>query len=87
MNLDKRAFIGTGSIFFMFVNVSKLPIFINQDIFHAQYFASIALTAPLVYVGAIGGKKFMEWIPQIWFNRVVLFFTAIAGIWLIASSL
>jgi uncharacterized membrane protein YfcA len=87
LNLDKRAFIGTGSIFFMFVNVSKLPIFISQDIFHAQYMVSIALTAPLVYVGAIGGKKFIEWIPQLWFNRVVLLFTAVAGIWLIASSL
>jgi uncharacterized membrane protein YfcA len=87
LNLDKRAFIGTGSIFFMFVNLSKLPIFIGQDIFHLQYMASIAVTAPLVYVGAIGGRKFLEWIPQLWFNRVVLFFTAVAGIWLIAGSL
>ncbi len=87
LNLDKRAFIGTGSIFFLFVNVAKLPIFMSQDIFHMQYAASIALTAPLVYVGAIGGKKFLEWIPQSWFNRVVLFFTAVAGIWLIAASL
>ncbi|MES2623753.1 MAG: sulfite exporter TauE/SafE family protein [Pseudomonadota bacterium] len=87
LNLDKRAFIGTGSIFFLFVNVAKLPIFINQDIFHVQYMASIAATAPLVFIGAIGGKKFIEWIPQIWFNRVVLFFTAVAAVWLIAGSL
>ena len=86
LNLDKRAFIGTGSIFFLFVNVAKLPIFIHQDIFHVQYMASIALTAPLVYAGAIAGKKFLDWIPQLWFNRVVLFFTAVAGIGLIASS-
>lgn len=85
LNLDKRAFIGTGSIFFMFVNVSKLPIFISQDIFHAQYFGSIAVTAPLVYAGALGGRKFLEWIPQTWFNRTVLFFTAVAGIWLVLA--
>ena len=85
LNLDKRAFIGTGTIFFMFVNVSKLPIFIGQGIFHVEYFASIALTAPLVYAGALGGKRFLEWIPQIWFDRTVLAFTAIAGVWLVAA--
>ena len=87
LNLDKRAFIGTGSIFFMFVNISKLPIFGTQGIFHMEYAASIALAAPLVYVGAMGGKKFLEWIPQLWFNRVVLFFTAIAALWLIVANI
>lgn len=86
LKLDKRTFIGTGSIFFMFVNVTKLPIFASQGIFHAGYFLSIALTAPLVYAGAIGGKRFLEWIPQLWFNRVVLFFTAVAGVWLLLSA-
>jgi uncharacterized membrane protein YfcA len=85
LNLDKRAFIGTGSIFFLFVNVSKLPIFISQDIFRPEYFASIAVTAPLVYAGALGGKRFMEWIPQVWFNGTVLFFTAVAGLWLVTA--
>jgi uncharacterized membrane protein YfcA len=87
LNLDKRAFIGTGSIFFMFVNLSKLPVFYQQDIFQAQYLGSIVLTAPLVYVGALGGRQFLEWISQLWFNRVVLFFTALAGVWLIVSYL
>jgi hypothetical protein len=66
--------------------VSKLPIFISQDVFHVQYMASIALTAPLVYAGALGGRVFLEWIPQLWFNRVVLIFTAIAAVWLVAAS-
>jgi len=87
LNLDKRAFIGTGSIFFLFVNVSKLPIFIGQDVFHLQYMASIALTAPLVYAGALGGRIFLEWIPQHWFNRVVLLFTGIAAVWLVAANM
>lgn len=86
LNLDKRAFIGTGSVFFLFVNVAKLPIFAFQGIFHVEYAASIALTAPLVYLGAIAGRRFLEWIPQHWFNRVVLFFTAVAAVWLIAAN-
>ena len=86
LKLDKKAFIGTGSIFFMFVNVSKLPIFINQDIFHVQYFPSIALFAPLVFVGALGGKVFLEWISQRWFNRVVLVLTGVAAVWLVIAN-
>jgi len=83
LKLDKKAFVGTGAIFFLFVNVSKIPIFMGQGIFDSQYFASVALTAPLVFVGAIGGRKFLEWVSQLWFNRIVLFFTAFAGLWLI----
>lgn len=87
LKLDKRAFIGTGSIFFLCVNLSKLPIFIAQDMFHSVYYSSIALTAPLVFIGAIGGKRFLEWISQLWFNRAILFFTAVAGIGLVLRNL
>lgn len=86
LKLDKRAFIGTGSIFFLFVNVAKLPIFIGQGMFHAEYLLSIAVMAPLVYAGAIFGRRFLEWIPQLWFNRAVLFFTAVAGLWLLLGA-
>jgi uncharacterized protein len=83
LKLDKKAFVGTGSIFFLFVNVAKIPIFIGQGIFQPMYFGSVLLTAPLVLVGALGGKKFLEWISQLWFNRIVLSFTAFAGAWLV----
>jgi len=83
LKLDKKAFVGTGSIFFLFVNVAKIPIFLGQGIFHMQYLGSVALTAPLVLLGVLGGKKFLEWISQQWFNRIVLSLTALAGFWLV----
>jgi len=86
LKLDKRAFIGTGSIFFLMVNLSKVPIFISQSIFQAGYAGSIVLTAPLVYLGAMAGRYFLGWISQYWFNRVVLGCTAIAAFWLIVAN-
>jgi uncharacterized membrane protein YfcA len=83
LKLDKLSFVGTGSIFFMFVNVSKVPIFMGQGIFHPEYFSSVAVTAPLVLVGALAGRKFLHWVSQVWFNRIILTFTALAGIWLV----
>lgn len=83
LKLDKLSFVGTGAIFFMFVNLSKIPIFMGQGIFQPQYYGSVLVTAPLVLVGALGGRKFLQWVSQLWFNRIVLFFTAVAGIWLV----
>lgn len=86
LNLDKRTFVGTASIFFAFANLAKLPIFIEQGVFQRQYAASLVLVAVLVYVGAFGGKLFLEWISQLWFNRIVLMLTAVAGVLLIYNN-
>jgi uncharacterized membrane protein YfcA len=41
----------------------------------------------VVYLGAFAGRHFLNWIPQLWFNRIVLLFTAIAALWLIYANL
>lgn len=87
LKLDKHAFIGTATMFFFFANVSKVPVFLFQGIFDLRYFPSLAMVAPLIYLGAFAGRRFLEWIPQLWFNRAVLFFTAVAALWLIAVNI
>lgn len=86
LNLDKRSFIGTVTMFFAFANVAKLPIFIGQDVFHREHMLSLLTVVPLVYLGAFGGKKFLEWISQLWFNRIVLALTAVAGCLLVVTN-
>lgn len=83
LKLDKKTFVGTSSIFFLTVNTTKLPIFYYQDLFTPAYLPSIALTAPLVYLGALFGRKFLEWVSQRWFTRIILVCTALAGGWLV----
>lgn len=84
LKLDKKSFVGTGAIFFLFVNLIKVPIFTYQGVFKVDYLFSMAVMSPLVFIGAIVGKKFLEWIPQLWFNRVILICTALAGSVLVA---
>lgn len=86
LKLDKHAFIGTATMFFFFANVSKVPVFLFQGIFDLRYLPSLGIVAPLVYLGAFAGRRFLEWISQLWFNRAVLFFTAVAALWLIAAN-
>lgn len=83
LRLDKNTFVGTSSIFFLTVNTTKIPIFYYQDLFIPAYFPSIAITAPIVYVGALIGRSFLNWVSQVWFTRIILTGTAIAGMWLI----
>lgn len=86
LNLDKRSFIGTATIFFAIANTTKVGIFAYQGVLQSQYFASLLTVLPLVYVGAWAGRKFFEWISQVWFNRAVLMLTAVAGLMLIWSN-
>lgn len=87
LKLDKHAFIGTATMFFFFANVSKVPVFLYQDVFVPGYLPTLALMVPVVYLGVYAGRRFFDWIPQLWFNRVVLVLTAVAALWLIFTSL
>jgi uncharacterized membrane protein YfcA len=83
LKMDKTAFVSTSAIFFFFVNVMKIPVFVSQNILNIEFLPSIGLCAPLIFMGAYAGKRFLNWIPQFWFNRVVLILTALAGLLLL----
>jgi len=83
LKLDKKAFVGTSSIFFLTINTIKIPIFQYQGLFTPAYFPSIALSIPLVYVGAIVGRFFLNWISQLWFKRIILVLSGLAGLGLV----
>ena len=82
LKVDKYSFVGTAALFFFIVNIIKLPLYASIGVFKSYYVWSYLLTVPLVFVGAIAGRRFLEWIPQKQFNQVVLTLTGIAGAWL-----
>lgn len=87
LKIDKYGFVGTAALFFLIVNVTKLPLYGAIGIFKTYYLWSYLATVPFVFVGAIFGKRFIEWIPQKYFNRVILLITGLSGVWLITRYL
>jgi uncharacterized protein len=83
LKIDKYGFVGTAALFFLIVNLTKLPLYGAIGIFKTYYLWSYLLTVPLVFVGALVGKHFLDWIPQKHFNQVILTATGLAGAWLV----
>ncbi|OZG71179.1 permease [Hahella sp. CCB-MM4] len=87
LKIDKHGFVGTSAIFFFSVNLTKIPVYGALGIFKGYYLMTFLVTVPLVLVGAYAGRRFLHWIPQQWFNRVILIFTGIAGLTLVVRPL
>ena len=83
LKIDKYGFVGTAALFFLIVNVTKLPLYGAIGIFKSYYLWSYLVTVPLVFVGALLGRRFLEWIPQKYFNQTILLVTGLAGVWLV----
>ncbi|MGH1441346.1 MAG: sulfite exporter TauE/SafE family protein [Cellvibrionaceae bacterium] len=79
LKLDKHSFAGTAAVFFLTVNLTKLPLYGAIGIFKDYYLWSVLATLPFVFVGAFLGRRFLRWIPQKRFTQAILFFTGIAG--------
>ncbi len=85
MDLKKHSFMGSAAIFFMLVNLSKIPIYIPQgNITWPQFVFGMKVIAA-VPVGAAIGMLLFKYIPQRLFNRIVLILAAAAALKLISS--
>lgn len=83
LRLDKHSFTGTAALFFLTVNLTKLPLYGAIGIFKDYYLWSVLATIPFVYVGGFLGRRFLRWIPQKQFTQAILFFTGLAGVVLV----
>lgn len=83
--LDKHGFMGTTALLFCIVNLIKLPAFVFLGMIQPAYFNTFLFTFPLVLIGAIIGRRFIERISSTAFNFLILLFTAVAGILLLLS--
>jgi uncharacterized membrane protein YfcA len=83
MRLPKMQFVGTAAVFFMVLNLFKVPFMVKLGLITAQSFEFNLMLAPAVLLGAFAGRWLLIRINQQLFEKLVLGFSAIAGILLI----
>jgi uncharacterized protein len=83
MRLPKMQFVGTAAVFFMILNLFKVPFMVKLGLITAQSFEFNLMLAPAVLAGAFAGRWLLIRINQQLFENMVLALSAIAGVMLI----
>ena len=80
MRLPKLEYVGTAAVFFLLLNLFKVPFMVSLGLITQPSFALNLWLAPAVLVGALAGRKILPLINQKMFENLALFFSAAAGL-------
>ncbi|HEX3846025.1 MAG TPA: sulfite exporter TauE/SafE family protein [Steroidobacteraceae bacterium] len=83
MRMPKMAFMGTTAVFFMLLNLFKVPFMVALGLITVPSFEFNLMLAPAVLLGALTGRWILRHIDQELFERLVLALSAIGGVFLI----
>ena len=83
MRLPKLEYVGTAAVFFMCLNLFKVPFMVSLGLITLHSFGFNLLLAPAVVLGAIAGRWLVIRINQALFENLVLTLSAIAGVLLL----
>jgi hypothetical protein len=83
MRLPKMEYVGTAAVFFMLLNLFKVPFMVDLGLITSQSFGFNLALAPAVFLGALAGRWLLTRVNQILFEQLVLLLSAIGGILLI----
>lgn len=80
LGFERHAFIGTFAWFFFIVNLVKVGPFISRGMITLDTLQIGVQLIPMVLLGAVLGIYALPRIPQVWFDRMVKFLAAAAGL-------
>jgi uncharacterized protein len=83
MRLPKMEYVGTAAVFFMLLNLFKVPFMVDLGLITVQSFSVNLLLAPAVLLGAFAGRWLLVRVNQNLFEQLVLILSAIGGILLL----
>ncbi|HEY2464312.1 MAG TPA: sulfite exporter TauE/SafE family protein [Steroidobacteraceae bacterium] len=83
MRLPKMEYVGTAAVFFMLLNLFKVPFMVDLGLITTESFSFNLLLAPAVLLGALAGRWLLKHVDQNVFEQLVLLLSAIGGILLI----
>jgi uncharacterized membrane protein YfcA len=80
MRLPKMEYVGTAAVFFMLLNLFKVPFMVDMGLITVQSFGFNLMLAPAVLLGAVAGRWLLMRVNQTLFEQLVLALSAIGGI-------
>lgn len=80
MQLPKMEYMGTGAMFYLVMNLFKVPFMANLGLVSFSSLGVNAVLAPAVLAGALLGRKLLAHIDQKLFEQLALGLAALAGI-------
>lgn len=80
MRLPKMEFVGTGAVFFLLLNLFKVPFMTHLGLIDGSSVALNLWLAPAVLVGAIAGRSLLKRINQRLFENLAFGLSALAGL-------
>jgi uncharacterized protein len=83
MRLPKMEYVGTAAVFFMLLNLFKVPFMVDLGLITTTSFGFNLALAPAVLLGAFAGRWLLQHVNQNLFELLVLLLSAIGGILLV----
>ncbi|HVU24916.1 MAG TPA: sulfite exporter TauE/SafE family protein [Opitutus sp.] len=80
MRLPKMEFVGTGAVFFLLLNLFKVPFMVDLGLINGGSVTLNLWLAPVVFAGAWLGRKILVRIDQRLFENLALGLSAVAGL-------
>ena len=80
MRLPKLDFVGTGAVFFLILNLFKVPFMVHLGLINRESVAINLWLAPVVLAGAWFGRKLVMKIDQRAFENIALALSVAAGL-------
>jgi uncharacterized protein len=80
MRLPKMEYVGTAAVFFLLLNLFKVPFMVDLGLITTASFGVNLMLAPAVLVGALAGRWLLMRVNQNLFELLVLVLSAIGGI-------
>jgi uncharacterized membrane protein YfcA len=86
MRLPKMDFVGTSAVFFLMMNLFKVPFMVDLRLITTPSFSMNLILAPIVLAGAWFGRRWVLRFDQRTFENVALTLSVIAGLYLLYKA-
>ena len=80
MRMPKLDYVGTGAVFFLLLNLFKVPFMLHLGLINGSSFSLNLALAPLVFAGAWLGRNLVTRIDQQAFENLALALSVLAGV-------